>query len=326
MTIHSMNCPSFLTCDRSDRSDKSDKTHKQIPGPLQVGWILAHGPIPSGQHVLRTCGNPYCCRPSHMRVGIAGKTTPDNLRARFLAKTQTGPRQPHMASNCLIWNGSREGVGYGIMTYQGRPRMAHHVAWYLETGEWPPRDKVIMHACDQRNCVNIDHLSCDTRAANVADCVRKGRNAKGPSHGSRTKPESVRKGVRNGRAKITEPIVVQIRRTVAAHPERHGVLQALATKFGLNAGTVSDIASEKLWKHIPADAMPELSPIPVSLLSFGKKRGEQSPHAKVSDATIEVIRVSYAQASKKWGMISRLARVHGLSPSHVHRIVNGNSR
>lgn len=35
----------------------------------RYAWILTHGPVPEGLHVLHQCDNPPCCNPDHMRLG-----------------------------------------------------------------------------------------------------------------------------------------------------------------------------------------------------------------------------------------------------------------
>lgn len=37
----------------------------------RVAWILTHGPVPHGLHVLHHCDNPPCCNPTHLFLGTA---------------------------------------------------------------------------------------------------------------------------------------------------------------------------------------------------------------------------------------------------------------
>lgn len=50
---------------------KPDYSHR-------IMWLLEHGSIPSGMHVLHACDNPPCCRPEHLWLG----TQSDNARDR----------------------------------------------------------------------------------------------------------------------------------------------------------------------------------------------------------------------------------------------------
>ncbi len=42
----------------------------------RVAWIVAHGDVPAGLHVLHECDNPPCCNPDHLRTG----TRVDNMQ------------------------------------------------------------------------------------------------------------------------------------------------------------------------------------------------------------------------------------------------------
>lgn len=89
----------------------------------------------------------------------------------------------------------------------------NRMAWMLEHGRCPGPGMVVMHRCDTPSCLNPAHLRVGTHADNVADKVEKGRQAKGPTHGSRTKPESVPRtsGERWYRARgLTAPTAAEI--------------------------------------------------------------------------------------------------------------------
>lgn len=73
-------------------------------------------------------------------------------------------------NGCLIWLGaqSRPGqdISYGIISYEGKPKVAHRAAWFLEYGEWPPTDMDVDHLCYVTLCVNVHHLEVVSRTEN----------------------------------------------------------------------------------------------------------------------------------------------------------------
>lgn len=76
-------------------------------------------------------------------------------------------------------------TGYGIFYYAGLNKngmssgyiLAHRYSFYVANGYLPfEPDSCIMHACDNRACVNPGHLSEGTLRDNIEDMIRKGRN------------------------------------------------------------------------------------------------------------------------------------------------------
>ena len=79
------------------------------------------------------------------------------------------------ATDCWHWMGVRTGVGYGRMTYEGRSQVAHRLSYRAFVGEIP-EGLSVLHRCDNRACINPEHLWLGTRSDNMKDCWNKGRN------------------------------------------------------------------------------------------------------------------------------------------------------
>ncbi|WP_283419204.1 HNH endonuclease signature motif containing protein [Sphingopyxis sp. Geo48] len=77
-------------------------------------------------------------------------------------------------TTCLIWDGPKDGGGYGFVQHEGKRWKAHRLAYHLANGGIPD-GAVICHKCDTPSCVNPAHLFAGTQRDNARDMAAKGR-------------------------------------------------------------------------------------------------------------------------------------------------------
>lgn len=82
-------------------------------------------------------------------------------------------RKTERVGDCWIWRAAVGTHGYGHVRVGDRVRVAHRVSFELSGGD--PNVEIVLHACDNRLCVNPAHLSGGDQKANMRDCRDKGR-------------------------------------------------------------------------------------------------------------------------------------------------------
>lgn len=95
-------------------------------------------------------------------------------KERFFEKTVRN------TNGCLEWTGFVDKFGYGRVFLHGKANKVHRIVWEMLVGKIPKgygyHGICVCHKCDNRKCVEINHLFLGTQQENVLDSIIKGRH------------------------------------------------------------------------------------------------------------------------------------------------------
>lgn len=132
-------------------------------------------------------------------------------------------------SGCWNWNGVINTDGYGMACYQGEQVRAHRLSLLNHLG-LEGSELLALHHCDNRRCINPDHLYLGTNQDNSNDMVNRDR-------------ANPLRGEDSALSKITEEQAASILIDTRPH-------QKIAEDHSVSKSTVSSIKTGRRWKHI----------------------------------------------------------------------------
>ena len=128
-----------------------------------------------------------------------------------------------------MWTGCKNSDGYGEIWLKGKMILAHRYSFFLANGFYA--EPQTLHSCDNPPCVNPKHLHEGTHQDNSDEMIERGRQV-------------ILKGEANGKAKLTEADVLEIRAIVGMSNVQIG------ERYGVHNGIISGIRNRKSWQHI----------------------------------------------------------------------------
>lgn len=134
------------------------------------------------------------------------------------------------SGECWVWTGGKV-RGYGRIKANGKARIAHRLSYEMHVGEIR-QGLQVLHECDNPSCVNPKHLFQGTQKDNVEDMYNKGR-------------ENPPQGVKNGRVKLSEAEVLEIRDLYPLFTQSE-----IGLMFNVDQSTIHLIVKRKNWKHL----------------------------------------------------------------------------
>lgn len=212
-------------CDSENRKQVPPVNFNIIP-ESDVYRLIMRSNLPSAEKF-----QDWVCEevlPAIRKTGMYGKW--ENIREKIQSNIVISD------SGCWEWTGCVQSNGYSRIRFDGKTHYGHRVSFMAFVGAILP-GMDICHACDNRKCVNPEHLFMGTRKDNMVDCVKKGRSTRGRAfiYGDGT-----------SNAKLSAVDVKNIR-----FLSKGGVsLRVLSKNFGVHIDTVRAVIKRKTWRHI----------------------------------------------------------------------------
>ena len=132
-----------------------------------------------------------------------------------------------LKNGCWEWQGSRDKEGYSLC---GLNKFGHRYSYEKHKGKIP-ENTCVCHTCDNRGCVNPDHLWLGSSRENQYDKIKKRRQSKGS---------------RMGNAILDELQVLKIRKKL----ELGQTPLNISKEFGVSRMAIYAIRARRVWKHI----------------------------------------------------------------------------
>lgn len=174
----------------------------------------------------QTCG---LCGKHYRRLQRHGDTSTNlySLETRIAAFWSKVIKKSE--EECWPWSGNVDRDGYGFTTFNLKAHHASRLAYWFTKGTEPRLS--VLHTCDNAICCNPNHLYEGTQAQNIADKMRRNRQAKGEQ---------------NGGSKYKDGQIVEV-----CHLIKAGIKSSVIARMtNVQVDTVKLVRKGVRWRHI----------------------------------------------------------------------------
>lgn len=141
-------------------------------------------------------------------------------------------------SGCWNWKNAKKPNGYAQMTARvdgyKKIQTAHRFSYLIHNHDYD-EDLMVLHKCDNRSCVNPDHLFQGTAKDNSKDMVNKGRT---------TRPPGTKGNL------LTEEMIMDAKKRYRYYGRGGPGFTTLAKEYGVHRTTIEHAVKGMSWKHV----------------------------------------------------------------------------
>lgn len=207
-TIHENGCWESINVNANGKPRRLNRDGHHV-NQLRMLFEEKYFPVPDGYNMTKTCGNLSCINPDHASLTQHTRVT----------KPITFAIDPNTECHIITSHYAIEN-GYGYFQINGKKRSIHRYVYENKYGKLK-QGEVIRHKCNNKHCINVDHMTTGTISDNTRDAVRDGLM----------------------RSKLKKDDVIKIRRSKKPFSE-------LAKEYGVTKETIRRAYSGITWKCI----------------------------------------------------------------------------